>query len=154
MQGNGIVKSGFNALGGKILPQRITLPNPDNIQMMDGVGPTRNKRRRHMGQTSEKVIVLPCNLSSFLIPFGKFRKLKAEYRGLKGVQSSVIAFDFMDIFGGLPVVTKHADLVCNSFVVGGDCPSFAQGPQIFAGIKAKSPCLSHRPGLEPAVLFA
>src|SRR5579872_285539 len=80
-------------------------------------------------------------------------ELDAQDCRLNGIQSAVVAFDFMVIFLGLSVISQNFGASRNFFVVGGNRAGFTASAQVLARVEAECGRASHGAGLAPAILF-
>src|SRR5438270_8646875 len=121
--------------------------------MIDGFGPIGFLRRDNALEWCKQIIVETRILSALIIPIVQMAELYMENSGLNGIESSVVAFDFVVVLARLPMVAQHANSGCDVLIMRCDRACLAAGPKILARIKAESSCFADGSRLLPALVF-
>src|SRR5947207_1612548 len=78
-------------------------------------------------------------------------ELDAKYRGLQCIEAAVITQKDMIVLLTLPVVSQHAHLAGDFFVIGDENAGIPERAKILRGVKAEASDVSQRTGA-PAVV--
>src|SRR6185503_16027908 len=119
----------------------------DDVEVIDRVarrGFVGKGDRPGLAQRREQRVVALGGRAPLRGPRIQVAKLDAEERGLQRIEPAVVAFELMVVLLRLSVVTDHADVFRDGFIVGGHRTRFTAGAEVLARVKAEGRSFSER----------
>jgi hypothetical protein len=117
------------------IPEPVTPRMPDTEQMPDGFYPGWDDRQDQFG-FSQLVQVPGRNLFPSVIPGVQVCQLHAKERRLNGVEPTVAALHFVDVFSRRTVIPQQAKLASEVCIISGDGTGVTERPEILSGVEA------------------
>src|SRR5687768_10566668 len=124
MEREWIVKAGRYPLRFQVLCQRLPVPGPDDIEMIDGPAVLRLERHRHVW-ARRQVLGIPGGGSAALgRPALEMPQLDAQETCLNRIEPAVVALEVVIVLLGLTVLPQHLYRCRDRCIVGGDGNGF------------------------------
>ena len=138
MDGDRIMNAATDAALLEIVEHAVAVGHAQGIHMIDMLAAGSLEGCAELRNVGEEIRVSGGMGSAPGVVRVQVRQFHAEHSRLDAVHPGVPSNDIMMVFPGLAMVAEHAHAIGERGIVGGDGAGFAEGTEVFAGIKAET----------------
>src|SRR6267143_6374964 len=104
-------------------------------------------------RTGKECVVAMGDISTLSIPLLQMPELSPQKAGLDGIEPAIVAFNVVEIFFRLAMVTQQPAGLSQLFIIGCNSAGLPASAQVLARIEAERRRMAHGPGLAPTVFL-